>query len=62
MSAIEPRNAGPPAQVFLLPGTLHCSAEHAIIATILGSCVAVCLWDCVRGNGGMNHFLLWAPS
>ena len=28
------------------------------LTTILGSCVAVCLWDPERGVGGMNHFLL----
>jgi chemotaxis protein CheD len=28
------------------------------IATILGSCVATCLYDPVAGVGGMNHFLL----
>ncbi len=26
--------------------------------TLLGSCVAVCIHDKVRGIGGMNHFLL----
>ena len=26
--------------------------------TVLGSCVAVCLWDKLRGIGGMNHFVL----
>lgn len=26
--------------------------------TILGSCVAVCLWDGALGLGGINHFLL----
>lgn len=31
--------------------------EH-LISTILGSCVAVCLWDRVRCMGGMNHILL----
>ncbi len=31
--------------------------EH-VISTILGSCVAVCLWDRVRRIGGMNHILL----
>jgi len=25
---------------------------------VLGSCVAVCLWDKRRGVGGMNHFVL----
>ena len=33
------------------------SAEHQI-STILGSCVAVCLWDNVNRVGGMNHILL----
>ncbi len=28
------------------------------IATVLGSCVACCLWDRVGGLGGMNHMLL----
>jgi chemotaxis protein CheD len=39
--------------------------EHAlgnrsedVISTILGSCVATCLWDPVAGIGGMNHILL----
>ncbi|HET8995272.1 MAG TPA: chemotaxis protein CheD [Acetobacteraceae bacterium] len=29
-----------------------------MISTVLGSCVAVCLWDKVLYAGGMNHFLL----
>ena len=28
------------------------------MSTVLGSCVAACLFDPVRGVGGMNHFLL----
>jgi chemotaxis protein CheD len=39
--------------------------EHAVstapdlaMSTILGSCVATCLYDAERGVGGMNHFLL----
>lgn len=28
------------------------------IATLLGSCVAVCLWDPILKVGGMNHFML----
>lgn len=28
------------------------------LATVLGSCVAACLFDADRGIGGMNHFLL----
>jgi chemotaxis protein CheD len=29
-----------------------------VLTTILGSCVATCLWDPIAGVGGMNHFLL----
>lgn len=43
--------------------------EHAVIdeadvvvTTILGSCVAVCLYDPARRIGGMNHFLLPQPA
>ncbi len=39
--------------------------EHAasgdpdvVITTVLGSCVAVCLWDHLARIGGMNHILL----
>ncbi|MBP0481393.1 chemotaxis protein CheD [Sagittula salina] len=30
----------------------------AVLTTVLGSCIAVCLFDATRGIGGMNHFLL----
>jgi chemotaxis protein CheD len=44
--------------IFLPPGAICCPAEPAVVSTILGSCVAVCLWDRRRRLGGMNHFLL----
>jgi chemotaxis protein CheD len=28
------------------------------VTTILGSCVAVCLWDMTKRIGGINHFML----
>ena len=43
---------------YLLPGELHASADPCQIRTILGSCVAICLWDSRLHVGGMNHFLL----
>lgn len=49
---------GSTPRVYLLPGQLHASAEPCQIITILGSCVAVCLYDATRLAGGMNHFLL----
>ncbi|MEC7668842.1 MAG: chemotaxis protein CheD, partial [Pseudomonadota bacterium] len=29
-----------------------------LISTILGSCVAICLWDDQANVGGMNHILV----
>lgn len=29
-----------------------------VITTVLGSCVAACIWDPDAGTGGMNHILL----
>ncbi|WP_236939955.1 chemotaxis protein CheD [Falsihalocynthiibacter arcticus] len=34
------------------------SAENVLISTVLGSCVATCLWDEQAAVGGMNHILL----
>lgn len=45
-------------QVYLLPGMMHCAAHTSEVTTVLGSCVAVCLTDPVRGISGMNHFVL----
>ena len=43
---------------YLQPGQMFVSVVPAAITTILGACVAVCLWDPRRGVGGMNHFML----
>jgi chemotaxis protein CheD len=34
------------------------SQQGSVISTILGSCVATCLWDETAGVGGMNHILV----
>jgi DNA-binding response OmpR family regulator len=47
-----------PEQVVLSPGEYYVSKESVTIRTILGSCVAACLWDPPNGIIGMNHFLL----
>lgn len=44
--------------LYLHPGRLIVATEACAITTILGSCVAVCLWDPVHQIGGINHFLL----
>ena len=43
---------------FLQPGHLVIAAQPMEITTIVGSCVAVCLFDVTRRIGGMNHFML----
>jgi chemotaxis protein CheD len=44
--------------VYLNAGHLYVSATPARITTILGSCVAMCVWDAMTGIGGMNHYML----
>ncbi len=43
---------------FLFPAATFVNADECEITTVLGSCVAVCLWDQRHGGGGMNHFML----
>lgn len=43
---------------FLYPGALFHSPEPYLITTILGSCIAICLYDPVLRIGGMNHYML----
>jgi chemotaxis protein CheD len=43
---------------FLYPGTIFAEPLDYQISTVLGSCVAVCLWDRVVRRGGMNHIML----
>ena len=40
------------------PGEYFVSNEDLIIVTVLGSCIAACLWDRTMRVGGMNHFML----
>lgn len=35
-----------------------CRSDDVILSTILGSCVAVCMYDPIRKIGGLNHYLL----
>jgi len=39
-------------------GECYASKDGSIIVTILGSCVAACLFDPVNRIGGMNHILM----
>ena len=44
--------------VKVLPGEYFVSDESLVIMTVLGSCIAACLWDSRARVGGMNHFML----
>ncbi len=46
---------------FIHVGEICVGVKPTEISTILGSCVAVCLYDSVEQMGGMNHYLvpLW---
>lgn len=43
--------------VIIYPGEFYVSHDE-IIATVLGSCISVCLKDRKTGIAGMNHFML----
>ncbi|HET7773789.1 MAG TPA: chemoreceptor glutamine deamidase CheD [Burkholderiaceae bacterium] len=44
--------------VKVLPGEYYVDTQPIQIVTVLGSCIAVCLWDAQMRVGGMNHFML----
>jgi chemotaxis protein CheD len=45
-------------RIYIHAGQIYASAERTEVVTILGSCVAVCLYDAARGVGGLNHYML----
>ena len=44
--------------VKVLPGEYFVTDQDILIMTVLGSCIAACIWDAKAGVGGMNHFML----
>lgn len=48
----------PIPEIHLHPGEVFCSPQKTNIKTLLGSCIAVCLWDKKHRIGGMNHIML----
>lgn len=46
-------------RIHLIQGDHYVSADRdLVLTTLLGSCVAACLYDSAAAVGGMNHFLL----
>ena len=50
--------AGALPAAYLHAGHILVSRDPCRVTTVLGSCVAVGIWDPVNGVGGINHFLL----
>ena len=44
--------------VKVLPGEYYVTTDDMVIMTVLGSCIAACIWDPRVRVGGMNHFML----
>ena len=44
--------------VKVLPGEYYVTTADMMIITVLGSCIAACIWDPKVRVGGMNHFML----
>ncbi len=50
-------------RINVIQGTTHVTQDpDAVLTTVLGSCVACCLFDPQARVGGMNHFLLSQPG
>lgn len=47
-----------PDSIYLYPAALVAPTIPSIVHTILGSCVAVCLFDPSTKLGGINHYML----
>jgi chemotaxis protein CheD len=45
-----------PGSYFLHPGFIYVSTRPMVISTVVGSCVAVYIYDRRRRSGGVNHF------
>lgn len=63
MNALLDYETGQPLQrVTVLQGEVKVSADPTVeLTTVLGSCVATCMFDPASRIGGMNHFLLAEP-
>ncbi len=43
---------------YLYPAAIYASSTPTKVTTVLGTCIAVCLWDSKLKIGGINHFML----
>lgn len=56
-------SVGSPDRITVMQGQVYVgTGAPEILTTVLGSCIACCLYDPIARVGGMNHFLLAEPS
>jgi chemotaxis protein CheD len=48
------------SRTFIHPGGMAVATGETVLSTLLGSCVAACLYDPVNSVIGMNHYLMTA--
>jgi chemotaxis protein CheD len=48
-------------RVTIDPGEYYSTGNAGVISTLLGSCIAACLYDSRNRLIGMNHFMLSNP-
>ncbi|MDQ4421177.1 chemotaxis protein CheD [Sphingobium sp. DEHP117] len=54
---------GSPTRITVMQGQVYVgTGAPEILTTVLGSCIACCLYDPIARVGGMNHFLLAEPT
>ena len=51
-----------PNEIYLQPGEYFWGGENNRVKTLLGSCIAICIWHPVLKIGGMSHCLLPSRS
>ncbi len=44
--------------IVLKPGDFYATRNGEVLYTVVGSCIATCIFDLERTVGGMNHFML----
>lgn len=44
--------------IVLKPGDYYATRKDEVLYTVVGSCIAACIYDLERTIGGMNHFML----
>ncbi|MEQ9438039.1 MAG: chemotaxis protein CheD [Cyclobacteriaceae bacterium] len=46
------------AKFYLFPAALYAERTPTLVTTVLGTCVAICLYDFRLKKGGINHYML----